>query len=59
MCATVATTESLLKRWPGCRVAFEATMSWHWLFELLEAHLQAEDTVMANPFKTRIIAEAQ
>ena len=49
----------LVKRWSQCRVAFEATMNWHWLFELLEAHLPAEDIVMANPFKTRIIAEAQ
>ncbi len=31
----------------------------HWLLELLEAHLPAEDIVMANPFKTCIIAEAQ
>ena len=49
----------LVKRWPVCRVAFEATMNWHWLFELLETQLPAEDIVMANPFKTRIIAEAQ
>ena len=49
----------LVKRWPGFRVTFDATMNWYWLFELLEAHLPAEDIVMANPFKTRIIAEAQ
>lgn len=49
----------LVQRFPGCRVAFEATMNWHWLFELLEAHMPSEDVVLANPFKTRIIAEAQ
>ena len=49
----------LVRRFPGCRVAFEATMNWHWLFELLETQLPADDIVMANPFKTRIIAEAQ
>lgn len=49
----------LVKRFSGCRVAFEATMNWHWLFEILEKHLCPEDIVLANPFKTRIIAEAQ
>jgi transposase len=32
---------------------------WHWLFELLEAHMPSDAIVLANPFKTRIIAEAQ
>ena len=32
---------------------------WHWLFEILELQMSAEDIVLANPFKTRIIAEAQ
>jgi transposase len=49
----------LVQRWPGCRVVFEACMNWHWLLEILEEAMPREDIVMANPFKTRIIAEAQ
>jgi Transposase len=49
----------LVRRWPGCRVVFEACMNWHWLFEILEEALPREDIVLANAFKTRIIAEAQ
>lgn len=50
---------SLVKRWRGCRVVFEASMNWHWLYEVLETELGVEDIVLANPYKTRIIAEAQ
>jgi transposase len=50
---------SLVRRWPGCRVVFEAGMNLHWLFEILERELSSERIVLANPFKTRIIAEAQ
>jgi transposase len=50
---------ALVRRWPGCRVVFEAGMNWHWLFEILESELSSERIVLANPFKTRIIAEAQ
>ena len=49
---------ALVKQWPG-RVVFEACMNWHWLFELLERAMPAKDIVLANPYKTRIIAEAQ
>jgi hypothetical protein len=34
-------------------------MNWHWLFEILEGAMPREDIVLANPFKSRIIAEAQ
>ena len=34
-------------------------MNWHWLFEILEREVPSERIVLANPFKTRIIAEAQ
>ena len=34
-------------------------MNWHWLYEVLEAHLDHNDIVLANAYKTRIIAEAQ
>jgi hypothetical protein len=34
-------------------------MNWHWLFEILEEAMPREDIVLANAFKTRIIAEAQ
>jgi transposase len=50
---------ALVRRWPGCRVVFEASMNWHWLFEILERELSSERIVLANPFKTRVIAEAQ
>ena len=50
---------ALVRRWPGCRVVFEAGMNWHWLFKILERELSSERIVLANPFKTRIIAEAQ
>ena len=50
---------ALVRRWPGCRVIFEACMNWHWLLEILEGAMPREDIVLANPFKTRIIAEAQ
>jgi transposase len=50
---------TLVRRWPGCRVVFEVSMNWHWLFEILERELSPERIVLANPFKTRIIAEAQ
>ena len=49
----------LVRRWPGCCVVFEVGMNWHWLFEILERELSPERIVLANPFKTRIIAEAQ
>ena len=48
----------LVKQWPG-RLVFEASMNWHWLYELLERDMKAEDIVLANAYKTRIIAEAQ
>jgi transposase len=51
--------ELLIKRYPGCRVVFETTMNWHWLYEVLEAHMEHKDIVLANAYKTRIIAEAQ
>lgn len=50
---------TLVKRWPNPRVVFEASMNWHWLYEELEQHMPAEHLTLANPFKTRIIAEAQ
>lgn len=49
----------VVKRWPGCRVVFEASMNWHWLYEVLEGSVGEGDIVLANPYKTRIIAEAQ
>lgn len=50
----------LVRRWPGCRAAFEASMNWHWLYEILEEVMgEPEAIVLANPYKTRVIAEAQ
>lgn len=50
---------ALVKRWPKPRVVFEASMNWHWLYEVLEQAMPGEHITLANPFKTRIIAEAQ
>ncbi|MBB5035765.1 IS110 family RNA-guided transposase [Prosthecobacter vanneervenii] len=50
---------TLVKRWPNPRVVFEATMNWYWLYEVLERSMPAARIMLANPFKTRIIAEAQ
>lgn len=49
----------LIQRWPHPRVVFEASMNWHWLYEVLAQSLPSEPITLANPFKTRIIAEAQ
>jgi len=40
-------------------VVFEASMNWHWLHDILEEIDSIESIVMAHPYKTRIIAEAQ
>jgi transposase len=50
---------TLVKRWPNARVVFEASMNWHWLYEVLELSMSGNHITLANPFKTRIIAEAQ
>ena len=34
-------------------------MNWHWLLEILEEAMPREDIVLANAFKTPMIAEAQ
>jgi transposase len=50
---------ALVKRWPDAPVVFEASMNWHWLYEVLERVMPGGHIMLANPFKTRIIAEAQ
>ena len=40
-------------------MVLEAGMNWYWLFEILEKEMPAEVIILANPFKTRIIAEVQ
>ena len=42
-----------------CQAAFEATMNWGWLHELLDAIPGVERIVMANPLHVRLIAAAQ
>jgi len=42
-----------------CQAAFEATMNWGWLHELLEVIPGLERLVMANPLHVRLIAAAQ
>ncbi len=41
------------------QVAFEATMNWGWLYEVLEEIPGIEKIVMANPLHVRLIAAAQ
>jgi transposase len=42
-----------------CQVAFESTMNWGWLYDLLEEIPGLERIVMANPLHVRLIAAAQ
>lgn len=42
-----------------CRVVLEASMNWHYLYEILEEIECIDEIVLAHPYKTRIIAEAQ
>ena len=50
---------NLVKCFPDCRVAFDASMNCRWLCEILELQMPAEDSGLANPYKTRLIDEAQ
>jgi transposase len=56
--ATPSQFAALVKKWPG-RVAFEATMNWHWLYEVLEPELPAKNIVMANPSKTHQLTDTE
>lgn len=49
----------LLGQHVPCQVAFEATMNWGWLHELLEQIPGLTRIVMANPLHVRLIAAAQ
>jgi len=42
-----------------CHAAFESTMNWSWLYELLEQVQGLERIVMANPLHVRLISAAQ
>src|SRR4029077_18180840 len=61
--ASITPARRISARWCGDGLDatwfFEASMNWHWLFEILEREVPSERIVLANPFKTRIIAEAQ
>lgn len=50
---------SLIGAHTPCWVAFEATMNWGWLYEILEPIPGIERIVMANPLHVRLIAAAQ
>ena len=41
----------LVGRWKECRVVFETSMNWHWLFEILEEEMPEENITIANPFR--------
>lgn len=49
----------LIEAHAPCWVAFESTMNWSWLYELLEQIPGIERIVMANPLHVRLIAAAQ
>ena len=42
-----------------CKVVIEACWNWGYIFDLLEDIPQVQEVILANPYKTRIIAEAQ
>ena len=42
-----------------CKVVLEACWNWGYLFDILEGISGIEEIVLAHPYKTRIIAEAQ
>ncbi|TDU73150.1 hypothetical protein EI77_01618 [Prosthecobacter fusiformis] len=33
---------TLVKRWPNPRIVFEASMNWHWLYEVLEQSMASQ-----------------
>jgi hypothetical protein len=39
---------TLVRRWPECHLVFEASMNWHWLFEILEREVPSERIVLAR-----------
>lgn len=41
------------------KVVLEACWNWGWLYDLLDEIPQVEEVVLAHPYKTRLIAEAQ
>ena len=41
------------------KVVMEACWNWGWLYDLLGGIEQVEKVVLAHPYKTRLIAEAQ
>jgi Transposase len=41
------------------KVVMEACWNWSWLYDLLEKIDQVDEVVLAHPYKTRLIAEAQ
>ena len=49
---------ALLGEYAPLEVAFEATMNWSWLYELLEVTEGIKRIVMANPLHVRLISEA-
>jgi len=49
----------LIGTYTPAQVAFESTMNWGWLHEILEAITGIERIVMANPLHVRLIAAAQ
>lgn len=55
-----AAFEGLVARLHGpCRAVFEASMNWHVLYDLLSSIPGIEEVIMANPFKVRLICDAQ
>jgi len=50
---------ALLGTYAPLEVAFEATMNWSWLYELLEVTAGIKRIVMANPLHVRLISAAQ
>ena len=51
--------EQCLTAYAPCQAAFESTMNWGWLYEILETIPGLERIVMANPLHVRLISAAQ
>src|SRR5437016_4988019 len=58
-CSAAAFAQYLATLQGPCQVAIEACWNWGKVYDLLETLPQIQETVVANPLKTRLIGEAQ
>ena len=41
------------------KVVYESSVNWSWLYEILERIENVEEIILANPYKVKLISEAQ